>query len=52
MSNQSIISLYIQTEKDFAEIAGAGLNWVRIPLAYWAVEKADDEPFLEGVSWT
>jgi glucan 1,3-beta-glucosidase len=39
------------TEEDFAEIAGAGLNWVRIPLPYWAVEKFDDEPFLEGVAW-
>ncbi|KAG8722336.1 hypothetical protein FRC08_003779 [Ceratobasidium sp. 394] len=39
------------TEEDFAEIAGAGLNWVRIPLPYWAVEKYDDEPFLEGVAW-
>ncbi|KAG6845238.1 hypothetical protein H0H87_012230 [Tephrocybe sp. NHM501043] len=26
------------TEKDFAEIAGAGLNYVRIPLPYWAIE--------------
>ncbi|KAG8739546.1 hypothetical protein FRC10_005456 [Ceratobasidium sp. 414] len=39
------------TEEDFAEIAGAGLNWVRIPLPYWAIEKYDDEPFLEGVAW-
>lgn len=40
-----------QTEKDFAEIAGAGLNWVRIPIPFWAVEKADDEPYLAHVSW-
>ncbi|QRV89868.1 Cellulase (glycosyl hydrolase family 5 protein) [Ceratobasidium sp. AG-Ba] len=39
------------TEEDFAQIAGAGLNWVRIPIPYWAVEKFDDEPFLERVSW-
>ncbi|KAG9076861.1 hypothetical protein FS749_011316 [Ceratobasidium sp. UAMH 11750] len=39
------------TEEDFAKIAGAGLNWVRIPIPYWAVEKFDDEPFLERVSW-
>jgi len=39
------------TEEDFAQIAGAGLNWVRIPIPYWAVEKFDDEPFLEGVAW-
>lgn len=39
------------TERDFAEIASAGLNWVRIPLPYWAIETYSDEPFLEGVSW-
>ncbi|KAI5474682.1 glycoside hydrolase family 5 protein [Pseudohyphozyma bogoriensis] len=39
------------TEKDFAEIAGAGLNWVRIPLPFWAIEVQGNEPFLEGVSW-
>jgi glucan 1,3-beta-glucosidase len=39
------------TEKDFAEIAGAGLNYVRIPIGWWAIETRDDEPFLEGVSW-
>ncbi|KAG6886030.1 hypothetical protein C0993_005214 [Termitomyces sp. T159_Od127] len=40
------------TEKDFAEIAGAGLNYVRIPLGYWAIEVRDGEPFLEKTSWT
>ncbi|QRV72249.1 Cellulase (glycosyl hydrolase family 5 protein) [Ceratobasidium sp. AG-Ba] len=39
------------TEQDFADIAGAGLNWVRIPLPYWAISKFDEEPFLEGVAW-
>jgi glucan 1,3-beta-glucosidase len=39
------------TEKDFAEIAGAGLNWVRLPIPYWAIETWDGEPFLEGVAW-
>ncbi|XP_006458234.1 hypothetical protein AGABI2DRAFT_63154 [Agaricus bisporus var. bisporus H97] len=39
------------TEKDFAEIAGAGLNYVRIPIGYWAVEARDNEPFLAHVSW-
>lgn len=24
-----------QTEQDFAEIAAAGLNWVRIPIGFW-----------------
>lgn len=40
------------TEKDFAEIAGAGLNYVRIPLPYWAIEVRDGEPFLPKVAWT
>ena len=40
-----------KTERDFADIAAAGLNWVRIPIGYWAIETQDDEPFLEGVSW-
>ena len=40
-----------QTEKDFAEIAGAGLNWVRIPFGWWAIETWDGEPFLAGVAW-
>ncbi|GAA5938971.1 hypothetical protein JCM3775_002637, partial [Rhodotorula graminis] len=39
------------TEKDFAEIAGAGLNWVRIPFGWWAIETWDGEPFLAGVAW-
>ncbi|KAG8929654.1 hypothetical protein FRC01_003966 [Tulasnella sp. 417] len=39
------------TEEDFAQIAGAGLNWIRLPIPFWAVEKYPDEPFLEGVAW-
>ncbi|KAG8826365.1 hypothetical protein FRC18_010071 [Serendipita sp. 400] len=39
-------------EEDFAMIAAAGLNWVRLPLPFWAIEKYADEPFLERVSWT
>ncbi|KAG8728764.1 hypothetical protein FRC11_010260 [Ceratobasidium sp. 423] len=39
------------TEEDFAQIAGAGLNWVRIAIPYWAIEVAPGEPFLEGVAW-
>ena len=31
---------------------GAGLNWVRIPIGFWAIEKINDEPFLVGTSWT
>ncbi|KDQ60685.1 glycoside hydrolase family 5 protein [Jaapia argillacea MUCL 33604] len=40
------------TEQDFAEIAGAGLNFVRIPIAYWAIETRGNEPFLAKTSWT
>ncbi|KZP22688.1 glycoside hydrolase family 5 protein [Athelia psychrophila] len=39
------------TEKDIAQIAGAGLNWIRVPIPYWAIETWEGEPFLEGVSW-
>ncbi|KAI6043138.1 exo-beta-1,3-glucanase [Pisolithus marmoratus] len=40
------------TEQDFAEIAGAGLNFVRIPLPYWAIETREGEPFLPKTAWT
>jgi glucan 1,3-beta-glucosidase len=40
-----------QTEKDIADIAGAGLNWVRLPIPYWAIETWDGEPFLAKTSW-
>ncbi|KAK8843498.1 hypothetical protein IAR55_007158 [Kwoniella newhampshirensis] len=40
------------TEEDFALIASAGLNYVRIALGYWAVQTEDGEPYLPGVSWT
>lgn len=40
------------TEQDFAQIAAAGLNWVRIPIGYWAIETWPGEPFLERVSWS
>ncbi|SPC62052.1 related to EXG1 - exo-beta-1,3-glucanase (I/II), major isoform [Ustilago sp. UG-2017b] len=39
------------TEEDFARIAGAGLNWVRLPIGFWALETYANEPFLEGVAW-
>lgn len=41
-----------QTEQDFADIAAAGLNFVRIPIAYWAIEVRENEPFLPKTSWT
>lgn len=40
-----------QTEQDFAEIAAAGLNWLRIPIPFWAIEVYPGEPFLPKVSW-
>lgn len=39
------------TEQDIAEIAGAGLNWVRLPIPFWAIETWEGEPFLAKVSW-
>ncbi|KAJ6473490.1 glycoside hydrolase [Mycena vulgaris] len=49
------------TEQDIAAIAGAGLNWVRLPIPFWAISTWSDvgtdgtgpvaEPFLEGVAW-
>ncbi|KAG9030727.1 hypothetical protein FS837_003191 [Tulasnella sp. UAMH 9824] len=39
------------TEEDFAQIAAAGLNWIRLPIPYWAIEKYPGEPFLEKVAW-
>jgi aryl-phospho-beta-D-glucosidase BglC (GH1 family) len=39
------------TEEDFAQIAGAGLNWVRIPIPFWIIEKYPEEPFLEKAGW-
>lgn len=40
------------TEQDFAQIAGAGLNWVRLPVPYWAIETWPGEPFLAKTAWT
>jgi len=39
------------TEQDIAEIAGAGLNWIRLPIPFWAIDVWPGEPFLERVSW-
>lgn len=49
---QICLFMRIQTEADFAQIAGAGLNFVRIPLPYWAIETRDNEPFLAKTCWT
>ncbi|KAF8911676.1 glycoside hydrolase superfamily [Gymnopilus junonius] len=39
------------TEQDIAQIAGAGLNWVRIPIPFWAIDTWGNEPFLAKTSW-
>lgn len=39
------------TEQDIAQIAGAGLNWVRVPIPFWAIDKWDEEPFLVRTCW-
>lgn len=36
------------TEDDFAEIAGSGLNFVRIPIGYWSVSPVDGDPYIQG----
>lgn len=40
-----------QTEQDFAQIAAAGLNWIRLPVGYWMIETREGEPFLAGTSF-
>jgi len=39
------------TERDFIEIVSAGLNWIRLPMAHWAISTSPEEPYLERVSW-
>ncbi|KAI1814873.1 glycoside hydrolase family 5 protein [Poronia punctata] len=39
------------TEQTFKEIQDAGLDHVRIPYSYWAVQIYDDDPYLFRVSW-
>lgn len=39
------------TEQTFKEIADAGLDHVRIPFSYWAVETYDGDPYLFRTSW-
>lgn len=36
------------TESDFAAIAAAGLNHVRIPIGYWAFDISAGEPYHQG----
>jgi glucan 1,3-beta-glucosidase len=39
------------TEQTFQEIADAGLDHVRIPYSYWAVQTYDGDPYLFRTSW-
>ncbi|KAF9450270.1 glycoside hydrolase family 5 protein [Macrolepiota fuliginosa MF-IS2] len=39
------------SEEDIAEMAGAGLNFIRIPIAFWAIETWEGEPYLAKTSW-
>ncbi len=36
------------TEADFLEIASYGLNHVRIPIGYWALNPLDGDPYVQG----
>ena len=36
------------TQDDFNAIAAAGLNHVRIPIGYWAVNPLDGDPYVQG----
>ncbi|KAH9486277.1 Glucan 1,3-beta-glucosidase [Psilocybe cubensis] len=36
------------TETDFAAIAAAGLNHVRLPIGYWAFDVSAGEPYIQG----
>jgi glucan 1,3-beta-glucosidase len=39
------------TEQDFAEIAEAGLDHVRIQYSYWAVKTYDGDPYVPKIAW-
>ncbi|KAL1727248.1 glycoside hydrolase family 5 protein [Schizophyllum commune] len=41
------------TEKDIIDIAAAGLNFIRLPIPFWAIQGSvwDGEPFPEGLCW-
>ena len=46
----TLLSLYERVKQE-EEIAAAGLNFVRIPIGWWAIETRGDEPYLPKVSW-
>jgi hypothetical protein len=47
------------TERDIAQIATAGLNWIRLPIPFWALDSGTDainwpgssEPYLPAKAW-
>ncbi|KAJ8093128.1 hypothetical protein PM082_020613 [Marasmius tenuissimus] len=39
------------TEEDFMMIAGAGLNYIRLPMSFWMIETWPGEPYLAKVGW-
>ncbi|KAJ5720438.1 Exo-beta-1-3-glucanase [Penicillium malachiteum] len=39
------------TEQDFAEIAEAGLDHVRLQYSYWAVKIYDNDPYVPKIAW-
>jgi glucan 1,3-beta-glucosidase len=50
----SVIETHYATfisEEDFAEIAQAGLDHVRIQYSYWAVKTYDGDPYVAQISW-
>ena len=36
------------TQDDFQQIAQVGLNHVRIPIGYWALNPLDNDPYVQG----
>ncbi|KAJ5929164.1 CAZyme family GH5 [Penicillium verhagenii] len=36
------------SQDDFNEIAATGMNHVRIPVGYWALERLDGDPYVDG----
>ncbi len=36
------------TQDDFNQIAAAGLNHVRIPIGYWAINPLPGDPYVQG----
>ncbi|KAJ3335714.1 exo-1,3-beta-glucanase, partial [Gonapodya sp. JEL0774] len=39
------------TEDDIRQISDAGLNLIRIPVNYWAINAVSSEPYPENIGW-